>query len=99
MNKVLNNYSKSKRLSGTSKGKIGTPLHLMDKNRQFLSVGDTVTYAGYQGIILYNHYCYRYGVALDYSRWYGDDKYNINSYGKLIEIPMDNGARMEIKKI
>lgn len=29
---------------------------------------------------------------------YGDDKYDINSYGKFIDIPMDNGTKMEIKK-
>lgn len=99
MNKVLNNYCKSKRLNGTSKGKIGTLLRLMDKNRELLSVGDTVRYGEYKGVLLYNHHLEQYGVALDYSMWYGDDKYNIDSYGKFIEIPMDNGARMEIEKI
>ena len=37
MNKVLNNYNKSKRINGTTKGKIGTVLHLMDKNKERLS--------------------------------------------------------------
>lgn len=99
MNKVLNNYGKSKRLNGTSKGKIGTVLRLIDKNREILSVGDTVRYGEYKGVLLYNHHTGQYGVALDYSMWYGDNKYNIDSYGKFIEIPMDNGARMEIEKL
>ena len=99
MNKVLNNYCKTKRLNGTSKGKIGTLLQLMDKNRELLSIGDTVRYGEYKGVLLYNHHLEQYGVALDYSMWYGDDKYNIDSYGKFIEIPMDNGARMEIEKL
>ena len=99
MNKVLNNYNKSKRINGTSKGKIGTVLHLMDKNKERLSVGDTVRYGEYQGVLLYNHHYDQYGIALDYSMWYGDDKYNIDSYGKFIDIPMDNGARMEIEKL
>ena len=99
MNKVLNNYNKSKRISGTSKGKIGIVLHLMDKNKERLSVGDTVRYGEYQGVLLYNHHYDKYGIALDYSMWYGDDKYNIDSYGKFVDIPMDNGARMEIEKL
>ena len=99
MNKVLNNYGKSKRLNGTSKGKIGTVLRLMDKNRETLSVGDTVRYGEYKGVLLYNHHSKQYGVALDYSMWYSDDKYNTDSYGKFVEIPMDNGARMEIEKL
>ena len=99
MNKVLNNYNKSKRINGTSKGKIGIVLHLMDKNKERLSIGDTVRYGEYRGVLLYNHHYDKYGIALDYSMWYGDDKYNIDSYGKFIEIPMDNGARMEIEKL
>lgn len=65
MNKVLNNYKKSKRLNGTSKGKIGTPLQLMDKNREMLSIGDIVRYGEYKGVLLYNHHYEQYGVALD----------------------------------
>ena len=98
MRKVLNNPNKSKRLSGTTKGKVGTVLNLLDKNKETLCVGDFVKYSSYQGILLYNHYSDEYGVALDYSMWYGDDKYNIDSYGKFLAIPMDNGARMEIEK-
>lgn len=99
MDKVLNNYNKSKRINGTSKGKIGTVLKLLDKNRNTLSVGDIIKYGEYKGILLYNHYYDEYGVALDYSMWYGDDKYNVDSYGKFVSIPIDNGARMEIEKI
>ena len=99
MNKILNNYNKSKRINGTSKGKIGTVLHLIDKNKEMVSVGDTVRYGEYQGALLYNHHYDKYGIALDYSMWYGDDKYNIDSYGKFVDIPMDNGARMEIEKL
>lgn len=84
--KVLNNHNKSKRLNGASKGKIGTVLILMDKNKELLSIGDTVKYGEYQGILLYNYHSDQYGVALDYSMWYGDDKYNIDSYGKIWKI-------------
>ena len=40
MRKVLNNPNKSKRLSGTTKGKVGTVLNLLDKNKETLCVGD-----------------------------------------------------------
>ncbi len=98
MRKILINNNKSKRLNGTPKGKIGTILGIQDKNGEYLAVGDTVKYGSYKGVILYNHYSDQYGVALDYSMWYGENKYNIDSYGKFIEIPMDNGARMELEK-
>ena len=99
MRKVLKNNNKSKRQNGTNKGKIGTQLCILDRFGNLLSVGDKIKYGKYKGILLYNHYYDQYGVATDDSMWYGDDKYNIDSYGKFIEIPMDNGARMEIEKL
>lgn len=99
MRKILKNNNKSKRISGSVKGKIGTPLNILDKYMNYLFVGDEVKYGEYKGILLYNHHYGQYGVALDYSMWYGNDKYNIDSYGKFIDIPMDNGARMEIELI
>lgn len=97
--KVLENNSKSKRLNGTKKGKIGTQLCIIDKIGNSLSVGDEIKYGDYKGILLYNHHFDQYGIAISNSMWYGDDKYNINSYGNFVEIPMDNGARMEIELI
>lgn len=99
MRKILKNNNKSKRINGTVKGKIGTPLNIIDKHSNFLSVGDEVKYGKYKGILLYNHYYDQYGIALDYSICYGNNKYNIDSYGKFIEIPMDNGGRMEIELV
>jgi len=99
MRKILNNNNKSKRLHGTRKGKIGTILGIQDKNKEYLVVGDTVKYDKYKGVLLYNYHYDRYGIALDYSMWYGEDKYNIDSYGKFIDIPMDNGVRMELEKL
>lgn len=97
MNKTLNNYRKSKRINGYQKGKIGTELRLLDKDKNTLFVGDNIKYMGYQGKLLYNYHFDQYGIALD--MWRGDDPYNIDSYGGFISIPMDNGARMEIEKI
>ena len=45
--KVLNNYSKSKRLNGTKEGVIGKNLYLLDKNNYLIHVGDYVRYAEY----------------------------------------------------
>lgn len=97
--KVLNNYRKSKRLNGTTKGKIGTELKIIDKNNTFVHVGDFVKYFNYQGYVLYNPECKQYGVALDYSLWYGDDIFNIDSYGKFVPIPLDNGDKINIEVI
>ena len=98
-NKRLKNNKKSKEIHGTSKGRIGLPLNIKDKDNLILSVGDNIKLHEYIGILLYNYHCNKYGIALEDSQWYGDDKYSIDSYGKFIEIPMDNGARMEITKI
>lgn len=95
--KVLNNYSKSKRLNGTKEGVIGKNLYLLDKNNNLIHVGDYVRYAEYTGYVLYNPESREYGVALDYSLWYGDNKYDINGYGKFVSLPMDNGAKLELE--
>lgn len=99
MRKILKNNFKSKRIHGTKEGRFGTQLNLLDKNKELLSVGDYIRYGEYKGILLYNYHYDKYGIALDYSMWYGDNKYDIDSYGKFIPIPMDNGARMEIEKL
>lgn len=99
MRKILKNNNKSQRLNGTSEGRIGTLLNIIDKNNVRLSVGDTIRYGEYSGVLLYNHYYDQYGIALDYSMWYGDNQYDIDSYGKFIEIPKDNGAKMELEKL
>lgn len=99
MRKILKNNRKTNRLTGTSKGKIGVTLPIRDRYGNVMNVGDKVQYGEYTGMLLYNQHEDCYGVALDYSMWHGEDRYNIDSYGKFIAIPMDNGARMEIEKL
>lgn len=99
MRKILKNNNKSKRFYGTQKGKIGTQLYILDKFGNLLSVGDEIKYGEYKGVLLYNHHYDQYGIALDYSMRYGNDKYNIDSYEKFVDIPMDNGARMKLEMI
>lgn len=97
--KILKNNNKSKRIHGTIKGRIGTQLNIMDKNNNVLSIGDEIKYGEYKGIILYDYLGDQYFIALTYSMWHGDDKYDLKSYGKFIDIPMDNGGRMDIELI
>ena len=90
-------------MNGYRQNRIGTPLHIEDKNGEPLHIGDTVIYYSqygtYQGVLFYNPAGNWYGIALDYSMWYGDDKYNLDSYGKFVGIPMDNGGKMHMEKI
>lgn len=97
--KVINNYRKSQRVIGNKKGSIGTELEIVDRVSNPLYVGDYVEYGKYKGILLYNPSSDEYGLALEGTMWYGDDKYNINSYGKFIALPLDNGAKMNLKKL
>lgn len=99
MRKILKNNRKSKRMCGYKEGKIGAILNLLDKNDTILCVGDEVKYGDYRGIILYSNTHKDYGVAISDSMWYGDNKYDINSYGKFVSIPKDNGAKMLLEKI
>ena len=99
MRKILKNNNKSKRMSGYAKGRVGMELNISDKNNIKLKIGDDISYGKYTGVLLYNPSYDQYGIALDYSLKRGADKYDINSYYKFIEIPMDNGARMDIEKI
>ena len=99
MRKILKNNNKSKRMSGYAKGRVGMELNISDKNNIKLKIGDDISYGKYTGVLLYNPSYDQYGIALDYSLKMGADKYNINSYYKFIEIPMDDGARIDIEKI
>lgn len=97
--KVLNNFKTAKRLNGTKQGSVGRILNILDRNGERLAIGNTIRYGKYSGVLLYNYYSKQYGVAIDYSMCYGENKYDINSYSKFIDIPLDNGARMEIEKL
>lgn len=98
MRKILKNNNKSERITGTSKGRIGTLLNIMDKNNTTLSVGDTVRYGEYSGVLLYNYDYGQYVVALDYSMWYDDNKYDIDSYGNLLKFLWIMAQRWNLKK-
>ena len=85
------------KLAGTSK--IGVPLKIHDKNGNELHTGDSIIWNGEECIILWNDYFEEYWAFLCYSKWYGDNIYDRNSYGKGYTLPMDDGARMCIELI
>lgn len=88
-----------KREHKTSKQKyhVGDSTRIQDKNGTFLCIGDKIQYGQYTGRFLINHG--RFCIALDYSKWYGDNEFTIDSYGKSIDIPADNGGKMSIELI
>lgn len=89
--------SKTRKIDYTKR--LGHPLGIFDRNNTELCFGDEVQYGRYQGILLYNYAYKEYGLALNGSMWYGENKYSIDSYGKWVAVPMDNGAKMELVKV
>jgi len=81
------------------KNKIGTEIGIRDKNNNPIKVGDIIQWNGYKGIVLWHKKYEEYWFFISYSRWYGDDIFDGNSYGKGFKLPMDNGARMEMEII
>ena len=84
----------------------GLPLGIHDMNGTELYIGDIIRW--YQGdtyvvcIILFNSNYKTIDAMVRNSMRYGDNMYNMydeNSYGKSYQIPMDDGARMQIEKI
>ena len=74
--------------------KVGTSLGIIDENGHPLNIGDTIQYGEYKGILLYNYYYEEYGIF--FGMWYGNDKYNPDSYGKFVSVPMDNSDKSKI---
>ena len=78
--------------------RLGTITGLLDKSKQYLVVGDKIQVGDYIGRLLYNRDTQSYGVFM--GLWYGDkNEFDSDCYGKFIEIPTDNGMRMEITKL
>ena len=77
---------------------IGDVTGIQDKNGRYLCVGDKVRYGEYTGRFLLNYNNY-FVLAIDYSKWYGDNVLDLDSYGKAIFIPDDNGGKMNLEII
>lgn len=89
----------------SKKERIGLPTGLLDRNRIEIMTGDIVRLKGttyrcpVKGPVMWNRHYNTYGIFLDYSLWYGDNPYDPDCYGKFVEIPADNGMRMELELV
>ena len=80
--------------------RIGIPTGLLDSCGNEIRTGDYIRFKsmGYDGIVLWHRENKCYGVF--FGLWYrGQDPYNADCYGKFIEIPSDQGMRMELLPI
>jgi hypothetical protein len=77
--------------------RIGIPTGLFDRfGNEILSGMKVSIKPNYEGLVLYHRNMKCFGLF--YGLWYGEkDLYNADCYGKFIEIPKDNGMRMEIE--
>lgn len=77
--------------------KIGIPTGLLDRfGNEILSGSKVHINPDYEGIVLYHRDMKCFGLF--YGLWYGEkNQYNPDCYGKFIDIPKDNGMRMEIE--
>ena len=98
MDKTYYKKRREHRISGCSNCRIGLPIGICDKNNKPLLSGDKISYGGVACIILWNMTYSEWWAMILNSKWYGDNLYNADSYGKGYKLPMDNGARMEIEK-
>ena len=76
---------------------VGIITSILDKFNNVLVTGDIIKVKSYVGIFLFNRHQNAYGLF--YGQWYGNNRFDPESYGKFIKIPLDNGMRMELEKI
>lgn len=77
--------------------RVGVSTGLLDKFGNEILSGTKVRISpNYEGIVLYNRNMKCFGLF--FGLWYGDkNPYDSDCYGKYINIPKDNGMRMEIE--
>lgn len=85
------------RLNGHKNCRIGISLGIHDMSNIELHSGDTILYDDVPCIVLWNTYYSEWWAMIISSRWYGDNQYDAESYGKGYKLPMDDGAKMSIK--
>ncbi len=83
----------------SKKERIGVPTGLLDKEGNEIMSGANVRIKpDYEGVVLYHRDMKSYGLF--FGLWYGDkNPLDADCYGKYINIPADNGMRMEIEII
>lgn len=72
---------------------------LKDRDGNYLNTGDIIVVNNkYKGVCLFNPNIN--GYACYFGFWYPPfDMMNVQSYGKCVDIPQDNGMRMQIKRV
>lgn len=79
---------------------IGIPTGLLDCEGNQIFTGDIVCLIStpyYYGPVMWNRYQEQYGIFMSLKRY--ADPFDVENYGKFIRIPLDNGMRMNIRKI
>lgn len=95
-----NSNRKSMRISGDRRERIGIPIGIHDQDGIELCTGDKIKYNNRDCIILFNREVGEFEAMILDSCWYADKKmYDPDSYGKSYRLPMDDGAKMHIKKL
>lgn len=100
-NKQLHKHTKEHRKNGFPQW-LGEDTGLKDKFNQKIHIGDLVCFYltknnYYYGRVFYDQAQKEYVLA--WGQWYGVDEYSLDSYGKSIILPADNGGRMHVEII
>lgn len=72
---------------------------MLDRDKNILHYGDIIYWEVSQGVIdecIILHNGKTALALLTTSRWYSDNAFNVDSYGKAYVLPLDNRARMQI---
>ena len=100
--KMMKNNYKSKKNFRAKEEAFGSITGIQDKNGKFARVGDTLRFSGkkfsYTGVLLYSRVYDCYGIFYNILSNFRD-KYDADSYYSFIEIPTDNGAKMNLEII
>ena len=103
--KCLHNKKKETHKNGSKHGRVGLLLNIHDASGTELAVGDRIDYKGYKCRILYGAHNGKYRAYIadpKYIKGYGIgyvDRYNPAIYFDDYDLPMDDGARMQIVKL
>ena len=92
-------YKKQYRKNGDIHNCIGRPIGIIDRNGKYICVGDKIKYYDEDCRVLWNDGVGEYEAMICRSKWYGEDEYDSDSYGKSYPLHMDNGGRMEMEVI
>lgn len=92
-------YRKQYRKTGDYRQRIGVGIGIHDKNNIEIRTGDEIIWNDDKCIVLWNTSYDEYWAMLLYSKWYGDNIYDSNSYGKGYRLKMNNSCKMQIEII